>query len=124
MVLPRVTEGVCAKMASSQIGVAHAVTNEAEMPSATKRMHFSAMARTLADGDVDNVGGAVFRSGAASSSRREEGPQTFPTVATVDAPPLSQRVADSDLPWYLVASLALADPHRPRALPRQRTPQH
>ena len=47
VVLPRVTEGVRAKMASSQIAVAHTVANETEMSAATKRMRFSAMARAL-----------------------------------------------------------------------------
>ena len=47
MVLPRLTEGVRAKMASSQIVVPHTVANETEMSAATKRMRFSAMARNL-----------------------------------------------------------------------------
>ena len=78
MILPRVTEGARAKMAFAQIGVARTVTNEAEMPSATKRMRFSSMARTFAVGVFEDVGGAVFRIVAVSSSCREEGPQTFP----------------------------------------------
>ena len=30
---------------------------------------------------------------------REEGPETFPTVASADAPPLGLKAPDVDLPW-------------------------
>ena len=59
----------------------------------------------MTDGDFEDVGGSVFRSGAASLSRREEGPQPF---SPDDAPPLALRVPDVDLPWALVPSKALA----------------
>jgi len=78
------------------------------LQNSTKRLRFSSMARSMTDGDFEDVGGSVFRSGAASSSRREEGPQTFPTVAIVDAPPLAPRAPYVDLPWALVPSQTLA----------------
>ena len=62
----------------------------------------------MTDGDFEDIGGSVFPSGAASLSQREEGPQSFPTVATADAPPLALRVPYVDLPWAPVPSQALA----------------
>ena len=62
-------------------------------------MRFSALGRGIADGDFEDVGGGVFRSGASSSLRREGGPETFPTVASTDAPPLALKAPDVDLPW-------------------------
>jgi hypothetical protein len=62
-------------------------------------MRFSALGRGITDGDFEDVGGGVFRSGASSSLRREEGLETFPTVASADASPLALKAPDVDLPW-------------------------
>ena len=47
------------------------------MALASKRMRFSALGRGITDGEFEDVGGGVFRSGASSSLRREEGLETF-----------------------------------------------
>ncbi|MFM7982662.1 MAG: hypothetical protein ACKPKO_25405, partial [Candidatus Fonsibacter sp.] len=47
VVLPRVTEGIRAKTTSSSMHIINGMNNESELASATKRMKFSAMARSL-----------------------------------------------------------------------------
>ena len=86
---PRMTECIRSTMATASLSITHVVTNESDLASATKQLRFSAMARSMTDGDFEDIGGSVFPSGAASLSQREEGPQSFPTVATADAPPLA-----------------------------------
>jgi hypothetical protein len=94
--LPRMTEGIRSKTATASLSVTHVVARESDLASASRRLRFSAMARSSTDGDFEAVCGSVFRSGAASSSRREERPRPAP-LATVDAPRLALRVPDVDL---------------------------
>ena len=58
--LPRATEGVRAKTAAASLSAARAVANDSDLASATNRLRFSAMARSLTDGDLEDVGGSVF----------------------------------------------------------------
>ena len=97
--LPRVTEAIRGKFVGNSLENRISLDSESDLALATKRMRFSALGRGITDGDFEDVGGAVFRSGASSSLRREEGPETFPTVASADAPPLALKASDVDLPW-------------------------
>ena len=74
-------------------------------------MRFSALGRGITYGHFDDVGGGVFRSGASSSLRRAEGPATFSTVASADAPQLALKAPDVDLPWSLSVPLQRAIGH-------------
>ena len=66
--LHRMTEGM------ATCNFVHHPSNESELASATKQLRFSAMARSMTDGDFEDIGGSVFPSGAASLSQREKGP--------------------------------------------------
>jgi hypothetical protein len=97
--MPRCIEALRGNTVGSELNSQLSLNSESDLALATKRMRFSALSRGITDGDFEDVGGGVFRSGAFSSLRREEGPETFPTVASADAPPLALKASDVDLPW-------------------------
>jgi hypothetical protein len=97
--LPRVTEAIRGKFVGNSLENRISLDSESDLALATKRMRFIALGRGITDGNFEDVGGGVFRSGASSSLRREEGPETFPTVASADAPPLALKAPDVDLHW-------------------------
>ena len=97
--MPRCTEAIRGKTVGSELKNELSLNSESDLALATKRMRFSALGRGITYEDFEDIGGGVFGSGASSSLRREEGPETFPTVASADAPPLALKASDVDLPW-------------------------
>ena len=118
---PLRTEALRGKSVSTRMSVVKPVTNEDELRKANDSLRLTSLNANITDADFDDAGAHVFRSGAASSSRQEEGPLTFATPASVEAPPVSLRAAPSDFPWASLSTRTLhdvpSDPQQPKPLP-------
>ena len=98
------TEGIRGKTVSNGMIVENLLGDRASLETAQERMRFGSLNANVTDGDFQEVGGAMFRSGAASSSFSEVSAASCPTPASSASQPLALRLGDEDLPFESGAS--------------------
>ncbi len=96
--LPRKTVATRGKTSRTAIHLSEDL-DETAFGVATKRMKVANLCRGPEDAVFEEVGGAVFRSGASSSCSVNHEPLAFPTREKADSVPLSLAVQQTDLPW-------------------------
>ncbi len=106
---PRRTVATRGKTSRTGLHLSETLASEAALGTATKRLKVANLCRAPQDSVFEEVGGAAFRPGAASSSSRADDPLAFPTSVNADSPPLALAAQPSDMPWTANLDTALAD---------------
>ncbi len=96
---PRRTVATRGKTSRTGLYLSETLASESALGTATKRLKVANLCRAPQDSVFEEVGGAAFRPGAASSSSRADDPLAFPTSVNADSAPLALAAQPSDMPW-------------------------